>query len=191
MTPWAVLLGTLQVRDTYAPYLGPCEEIVDKLTARRTHHERSPPLQNTGDVGDKGMLAIPVEYGEGGAWEGPPRIDWAAIEAANAGVHLPDDTDEDYTHRILFSRVRWRIIGSVFCGCLRSWRPPSCRSLGADACLRRRGVKRKTLERGAYSKAMIGVVRTEIRATITLVARGRSRHCSQLLVVDLSPWKSA
>lgn len=72
----------------------------------------SPSSQETGSEGDKGVLAVPVEYGadeEGaGAGAGAPRIDWAAVEAANAGVHLPDETEEHYTSRILFSRVRER-----------------------------------------------------------------------------------
>ena len=70
-------------------------------------------LQETDSEGDKGVLAVPVEYGDDGALAGEgartgaPRIDWAAVEAANAGVHLPDETDEHYTRRILFSRVRY------------------------------------------------------------------------------------
>lgn len=57
-------------------------------------------------MGDKGVLAVPVDYGDDGAdGNGVLKIDWAAIEAANAGVHLPDETDEHYTRRILFSRV--------------------------------------------------------------------------------------
>ena len=44
-------------------------------------------------------------YGESGGWEGPPRIDWETVEACNTGVPLPDETDEEYTCRILFSWV--------------------------------------------------------------------------------------
>lgn len=62
-------------------------------------------FQGTGSEGDKGVLAVPVEYGDDGLLEGAPKIDWAAIEAANAGVHLPDDTPDRCTRRILFSRV--------------------------------------------------------------------------------------
>lgn len=77
-------------------------------------------LQEAGSEGDKGVLAVPVEYGDetpgeatrkgggGSGGAGGPRIDWAAVEAANAGVHLPDETEEHYTRRILFSRVRHR-----------------------------------------------------------------------------------
>lgn len=64
------------------------------------------PGQDTGGVGDKGVLAVPVDYGDDGPdGDGVLKIDWASIEAANAGVHLPDKTDEQYTSRILFSRV--------------------------------------------------------------------------------------
>lgn len=63
-------------------------------------------MQDAGGVGDKGVLAVPVLYGDGDGWEGPPKIDWETVEACNTGVSLPDETDEDYTRRILFSRVR-------------------------------------------------------------------------------------
>lgn len=66
--------------------------------------ERFCPFQDTGSIGDKGVLAVPVDYGDNG--DGVLKIDWPAIEAANAGVHLPDETEEHYTRRILFSRVR-------------------------------------------------------------------------------------
>lgn len=55
------------------------------------------------------MVAVPIDYSDDGlddTNQGTPRIDWASIEAANAGVHLPAETDKDYTRRILFSRVR-------------------------------------------------------------------------------------
>lgn len=74
-------------------------------------------MQNCGDVGDKGVLAVPVEYGDDGGVAGLPRIDWAAIEAANEGVHLPDVTDEHYNRRILFSRVRASRVFSVVLVC--------------------------------------------------------------------------
>lgn len=47
-----------------------------------------------------------MDYGDDADGDGVLKIDWPAIEAANAGVHLPDETDEHYTRRILFSRVR-------------------------------------------------------------------------------------
>ncbi|CAM9431800.1 unnamed protein product [Ectocarpus fasciculatus] len=44
-----------------------------------------------------GVIAVPVDYGDDGpAGDGVLKIDWPAIEAANAGVHLPDKTDEDH-----------------------------------------------------------------------------------------------
>ena len=67
-----------------------------------------PPLcQNAGELGDKGVVAVPVEFIEtsGGGDGGTPAIDWTAIEAANAGTQPPSDTDEEYARRILFSRV--------------------------------------------------------------------------------------
>ena len=59
-------------------------------------------------MGDKGVVAVPVEFVEtSGGGGGAPRIDWAAIEAANAGMMQPSsDTDEEYARRILFARVR-------------------------------------------------------------------------------------
>ncbi|CAN0332145.1 unnamed protein product, partial [Laminaria digitata] len=61
-------------------------------------------FQSAGEVGDKGVLAVPVLYGDSGGWEGPPKIDWETVEACNTGVQLPDETDDEYTCRILFSR---------------------------------------------------------------------------------------
>lgn len=68
------------------------------------------------------MVAVPIDYGDDGlddVNQGTPRIDWASIEAANAGVHLPAETDKDYTRRILFSRVRYPLLlganSSVWC----------------------------------------------------------------------------
>lgn len=51
------------------------------------------------------MLAVPVLYGDCGGWEGSPKIDWETVEACNTGAPLPDETDEEHTCRILFSRV--------------------------------------------------------------------------------------
>jgi len=63
-------------------------------------------FQEVGSEGDKGVLAVPVDYGADEGGDAVLKIDWAAVEAANAGVHLPDDTDEQCARRILFSRVR-------------------------------------------------------------------------------------
>lgn len=62
-------------------------------------------FQDASQVGDKGVLVVPLEFGEEGLGDGAPRIDWAAIEAANAGVQVPDPADGEHDQRILFSRV--------------------------------------------------------------------------------------
>ncbi|CBJ48587.1 dicer-like 3 [Ectocarpus siliculosus] len=51
------------------------------------------------------VLAVPVDYGDDGpAGDGVVKIDWPAIEAANAGVHLPDKTDETTTTLEIYLR---------------------------------------------------------------------------------------
>ncbi|CAN0123824.1 unnamed protein product, partial [Ectocarpus sp. 12 AP-2014] len=81
-------------------------EIPHQMTQTPLNDPGKSPFRETGVEGDKGVLAVPVDYGDDGpAGDGVVKIDWPAIEAANAGVHLPDKTDEQYTRRILFSRV--------------------------------------------------------------------------------------
>ncbi|CAM9856230.1 unnamed protein product, partial [Ectocarpus sp. 13 AM-2016] len=81
-------------------------EIPHQMTQTPLNDPAKSPFRETGVEGDKGVLAVPVDYGDDGpAGDGVVKIDWPAIEAANAGVHLPDKTDEQYTRRILFSRV--------------------------------------------------------------------------------------
>ncbi|CAM9952259.1 unnamed protein product [Scytosiphon promiscuus] len=81
-------------------------EIPHQMTQTPQNDPAKSPFLNTGSVGDKGVLAVPVDYGDDGdGGDGVLKIDWPAIEAANAGVHLPDETEEYYTRRILFSRV--------------------------------------------------------------------------------------